>query len=155
MVQSLKNIKVVVFSIENEEYAAEIDKVERILEFEKITRIPDSPVYLKGVINYQGKILPIIDLKERFNLPKTSIKENSKIIIAKEDEGSIGFIIDNVSQVMDLDCDSISSPPDMIAGILKEYIKGIIKLDKRIIILLNLSKILDFNEKKEIREKIS
>lgn len=147
--------KVVVFNIGDEEYAAEINQVERILEFEKITRIPDAPEFLKGVINYQGKIIPVIDLKVRFNLPETSIKEESKIIIAKHDEGDVGLIIDGVSQVLDVPSESITPPPDIIAGIVKEYIKAIIKLDKRIVILLDLGRILSFNERKELNKIVS
>ncbi len=147
--------KVVVFNIGDEEYAAEINQVERILEFEKITRIPDAPEFLKGVINYQDKIVPVIDLKVRFNLPETSIKEESKIIIAKHDEGDVGLIIDGVSQVLDVPSESITPPPDIIAGIVKEYIKAIIKLDKRIVILLDLGRILSFNERKELNKIVS
>lgn len=147
--------KVVVFNIGDEEYAAEINQVERILEFEKITRIPDAPEFLKGVINYQGKIIPVIDLKVRFNLPETSIKEESKIIIAKHDEGDVGLIIDGVSQVLDVPSESITPPPDIIAGIVKEYIKAIIKLGKRIVILLDLGRILSFNERKELNKIVS
>jgi purine-binding chemotaxis protein CheW len=147
--------KVVVFNIGDEEYAAEINQVERILEFEKITRIPDAPEFLKGVINYQGRIIPVIDLKVRFNLPETSIKEGSKIIIAKHDEGDVGLIIDGVSQVLDVPSGSITPPPDIIAGIVKEYIKAIIKLDKRIVILLDLGRILSFNERKELNKIVS
>lgn len=142
--------KVVVFSIENEEYATGINQVERILELEKITRIPDAPDYLKGVINYQGRIIPIIDLKARFKLPETTVREDSKIIIAKHDQGDVGLIIDGVSQVVDIPDESITPPPDVIAGIVKEYIKAIIKLDKRIIILLDLGRILSFSEREEL-----
>lgn len=146
--------KVVVFTIEDEEYATGIGQVERILELEKITRIPDAPKYLKGVINYQGRIIPVIDLKERFNLPGTNIQDNSKIIIAKHENGDVGLIIDSVSQVMDVADDSISEPPDIISGIVKKYIKGIIKLDKRIIIYLDLGCILSFDERQELQKVV-
>lgn len=144
--------KVVVFKIESEEYATAISQVERILEFEKITRIPDSPDFLKGVINYQGRIIPVIDLKRKFNLPGTNIKDNSKIIIAKHRDGDIGLIIDDVSQVMDISDGMLSPPPDIISGILGEYIIGIIKLEKRIVIYLDLGRILNFNERNALKQ---
>lgn len=143
--------KIVVFSIGEEEYGAGISQVERILDMEKITMIPDVPKFLKGVINYQGRIIPIIDLKERFNLPGTNINDDSKIIIAKHESGDVGFIIDNVSQVLDVEDDAISPPPEVIGGIVKEYIKGIIKLEKRIIIYLDLGKILSFDEREQLK----
>lgn len=147
--------KVVVFRIENEEYATGIGQVERILEFEKITRIPDSPDFLLGVINYQGRIIPVIDLKKKFNLPGTNINGNSKIIIARHESGDIGLIIDDVSQVMDISDEILSPPPDIVSGILKEYIKGIIKLEKRIIIYLDMGKIITFSEKKDLDRVLS
>lgn len=147
--------KVVVFKIEDEEYAIEIIQVERITSFEKITRIPDCPDYLKGVINNQGRIVPVIDLKRRFNLPETSISSSSNIIITKEEHGNIGIIVDSVSEVMDVDSKMVCPPPEVIAGILKKYIKGTIKYSDRIIIYLDLSAILDFDERNDIREAIS
>lgn len=144
--------KVVVFKIEGEEYATGISQVERILEFQKITRIPDAPEYLKGVINCQGRIVPVIDLKQRFGLTSTSISEDSKIIIAKQNQGDIGLIVDNVSEVTDVDDGMISPSPDVIAGIVKKYIKSLIKIDDRIIIYLNLGRILSFDEREQINE---
>jgi purine-binding chemotaxis protein CheW len=146
--------KVVVFKIETEEYATGIGQVERILEFEKITRIPDAPDFLMGVINYQGRIIPVIDLKRKFNLPGTNIGNNSKIIIAKHRDGDIGLVIDDVSQVIDVTDDMLSSPPEIISGIVKEYIKGIIKLEKRIVIYLDMARILSFNERKALNEAL-
>lgn len=146
--------KVVVFRIETEEYATGISQVERILEFQKITRIPDAPDYLKGVINCLGRIVPVIDLKKRFGLPDTSIREESKIIIAKQDQGDIGLIVDSVTEVIDMKDEMLSAPPDIIEGIVKKYIKGLIKIDDRIIIYLNLGRILSFGEREEIDEII-
>lgn len=144
--------KVVVFKIEDEEYAVGIGQVERILEFEKITRIPDSPDFLVGLINYQGRIIPVIDLKRKFKLTGTNIRDNSKIIIAKEKDGDIGLIIDDVSQVMDISDEMLSLPPDIVSGIIKEYIKGIVKMEKRIIIYLDMAKIISFGEKEELEK---
>lgn len=139
--------RIVIFKIEDDEYATSISQVERILEFEKITKIPDAPEYLMGVINYQGRIIPIIDLRKRFNLSGAGIVNERKIIIAKQGEGDIGLIVDAVSEVADISEDVISSPPEIISGIIKKYIKAIIKIDGRIIIYLNLSKILNFDER--------
>ena len=144
--------RIVIFKIEDEEFATSISQVERILEFEKITKIPDAPQYLMGLINYQGRIIPIIDLRKRFNLSGTGIANETKIIIAKQGEGDIGLIVDAVSEVADISEDIISSPPEIISGIIKKYIKAIIKIDSRIIIYLDLSKILNFDERETLNE---
>ncbi|HEY8889426.1 MAG TPA: chemotaxis protein CheW [Clostridium sp.] len=145
-----QEIKVLVFSINGEFYATNIMEVERILEYEKATKIPDSPEFVEGVINYEDKILPVITLSKRFNLPSTKIGENSKIIVAKQDLGKIGIIVDIVSEVKDVLTDNIEDAPEIIEGISKRYIKGLIKIDGKIIIYLNISAILTEEEKIQI-----
>lgn len=152
---TMGEMKCVVFRLEDEEYATGIDQVERILEFERITRIPDAPDFLKGIINYQGRIIPVIDLKKRFNLSETNTANNGKIIIARQDDCEVGLIIDDISEILEAKDDSFSPPPDIIKDIVREYVKGIIKLDKRIIIYLDLSKVLTFKEKEILNQIIS
>lgn len=142
--------KILIFSINGEYYATNIMEVERILGYEKSTKIPDSPQFVEGVINYEGKILPVITLSKRFNLPSTEIQEESKIIVAKQNHSKIGIIVDFVSEVKDVKIDNIEDSPEIIAGISKRYIKGLIKIDGRIIIYLNLSTILTEEEKIQI-----
>lgn len=142
--------KILIFSINGEYYATNIMEVERILGYEKSTKIPDSPQFVEGVINYEGKILPVITLSKRFNLPSTEIQEESKIIVAKQNHSKIGIIVDFVSEVKDVKIDNIEDSPEIIAGISKRYIKGLIKIDGRIIIYLNLSAILTEEEKIQI-----
>lgn len=142
--------KVVVFRIGDEEYATGIDQVERIVEFEKITSIPDSPDYLKGVFNCLGRIVPVIDVKKRFKLSGTEIIDESKIIVAKQEHGDIGLVVDAVTEVMDVSTGTLQPPPETIAGIVKKFVKALIKQEKRIIIYLDLGTILDFNERETI-----
>lgn len=145
-----QEIKILIFSINNEYYATSIMEVERILEYEKSTKIPDSPLFVEGVINYEGRILPVITLSKRFNLPEVAHQEGCKIIVAKQDHSKIGIIVDFVSEVKDVKIDSIEDSPEIISGISRRYIKGLIKIDGRIIIYLNLSAILTEEEKIQI-----
>jgi len=145
-----QEIKVLIFSINGEHYATNIMEVERILEYEKATKIPDSPEFVDGVINYEDKILPVITLSKRFNLPSTIIGEKSKIIVAKQSRGKIGIIVDLVSEVKDVLIENIEDSPELIEGISKRYIKGLIKIDGKIIIYLNISAILTEEEKIQI-----
>jgi len=145
-----QEIKILIFSINSEYYATSIMEVERILEYEKSTKIPDSPQFVEGVINYEGTILPVIALAKRFNLPFTEIQQGSKIIIAKQNHSKIGIIVDFVSEVKDVLIDSIEDSPEIISGISRRYIKGLIKIDGRIIIYLNLDGILTEDEKNQI-----
>ena len=145
-----QEIKILIFKINSEYYATNIMEVERILEYEKTTKIPDSPQFVEGVINYEGKILPVITLSKRFNLPFTEKQEESKIIVAKQENSKIGIIVDFVSEVKDVQLSNIEDSPEIIAGISKRYIKGLIKIDGKIIIYLNISAILTEEEKIQI-----
>ena len=142
-----KELKVLVFSINGEYYAADIMGIERILGYEEPTVLPDSPSFVEGVINYEGNILPVISLAKRFSMLNNEIKSDSKIIVAKQGEEKLGIIVDVVSEVRDVKLKDIENPPEVVSGISKRYIKGLIKIDKKIIIFLNLASILTDEEK--------
>lgn len=147
-----EEIKVLIFCINDEYYAADIMEVERILGYEEPTPIPDSPYFIEGVRNYEGSILPVLKLSKRFKLATAdNFKvEDSKVIVAKQDNRKIGIMVDVVSEVRDVNVDDIEEPPQMIKGISKRYLKGLIKVDQRIIIFLNLSEILTDEEKRAL-----
>jgi purine-binding chemotaxis protein CheW len=142
-----KDIKVLIFSINGEYYATDIMEVERIIGFEDTIKLPDSPSFVEGVITYEGNVLPVISLAKKFNLAYGEKNQDSKIIVAKQSNNKIGIIVDVVSEVKDVNTKSIENPPEIAAGISKRYIKGLIKIDKKIIIFLNLGTILTDEEK--------
>lgn len=142
-----KEVKVLIFSINNEYYATDIMEVERILGYEEPTKMPESPQFVEGVINYEGNILPVVSLGSRFNLSYNSAQYDRKIIVAKQSKSKIGIIVDQVSEVKDINRESIETPPEVAAGISKRYLKGLIKIDGKIILFLNLATILTEEEK--------
>ncbi|WP_123053450.1 chemotaxis protein CheW [Clostridium sp. JN-1] len=145
-----KELKVLIFNINGQYYAADIMEVERILGYEEPTKLPDSPDFVEGVINYQGNIISIISLTKRFKIQSNLNTSEAKIIVTKQDENKIGIIVDLVSEVKDINVDDIEDPPEIAAGISKRYLKGLIKLKDKIIILLNLGTILTKEEKELI-----
>lgn len=149
-----KDKKILIFGINDEFYATDIMEIERILAYEEPTRVPDSPNFVEGVINYEGNILPIICLSKKFNIPKANIYNDSdrKIIVSKSEEGKIGILVDIVCEVRDVSEDNIEEPPEIISGISKRYIKGLIKEKDKIIIFLNLATILTQKEKEIINK---
>jgi len=145
-----KEIKVLIFSIDGEYYATDIMEVERILGYEETTKLPDSPNFVEGVINYQGNILPIISLSKRFGFASVEENKEAKIIVTKQNGNKMGIIVDVVSEVTDVNTADIEVAPDVVSHISKRYIKGLIKIKDKIIIFLNLDKILTEEEKELI-----
>ncbi|MDP4088238.1 MAG: chemotaxis protein CheW [Bacillota bacterium] len=145
-----KEIKVLIFSVNGEYYATDIMEVERIIGYQIPTKLPDLPAFIEGVINHEGHILPIMNLYRRFGLKNAAAGDDSKIIVAKEDKGKIGIIVDLVSEVRDIRESDVEVPPEVVSGISKRYIKGLIKLEDKIIVFLNISAILTEEEKRDL-----
>ncbi|GAA0115830.1 chemotaxis protein CheW [Clostridium senegalense] len=142
-----EEIKMLIFSIGDQFYAENIMDVERILIYEEPTELPDAPSFLKGIINYEGSILPVISLSDKFNKHGEKIKDELKIIVVRDEERKIGIIVDSVSEVKPINVNNIEVAPDIASDISKRYIQGLIKEKDRIIIFLSLSNILSDEEK--------
>lgn len=134
--------QLVSFKTENEEFGVNVEEVQEIIRLPEITRVPQAPFFVEGVINLRGDILPVIDLRKRFDLEATKKTNATRIVVVNVDGKTTGIIVDSVSEVLRLPQDSIEPPPPIIAGIEAKYLRGIGKLDggKRLIILLNLKK---------------
>lgn len=136
----------VTFRLGNGEYAIDIMQAKEIIKMEKITLIPNAPDFVEGVINLRGNIIPIIDLKKRFNLEETEGDKNTGIIIVQIDDIDMGIIIDSVSKVVSIDNSDIQPPPPMLAGIGQKYIKGVGKLEDKLLVVLDLGKLFSFED---------
>ncbi len=140
------NVQLVAFFLENEEFAAEIGQVREVMKVVNITPLPRSFNYIEGVINLRGEIIPVVDLRKRFGLPTEERDNSSRIIIVELVDDDIGLIVDSVTEVIRISRDSIQPPPDNVAGARTDLIKGVGKINDRLIIILNLEKILLTNE---------
>lgn len=139
-------VQLVIFKLGREEYGVSILQVQEIKRITDITRVPHTPDYIKGVINLRGSVLPVIDLKNRLNLSQQAITEDTRIIIVKVAELSIGMVVDAVSEVMTISQENIDSP-DVVAGsVSANYLSGVGKLDNRLLILLNLEEIIGMGQ---------
>ncbi len=140
----------VVFRLGEEKYAIDILNVGGINEFREITRVPNAPPFVDGIINLRGEIIPIINLKKRFNVPEKSVDSETRIIINKIAGKDIGFVVDEASQVLTIADDVIENAPEIVAGPKREYISGVGKVNEQIIIILDLERILSEEEKVEV-----
>lgn len=138
--------KFLVFKLESEEYAIDIQKITTIIEKDmSIARVPKTPDYLKGVINLRGEIIPVINLRKRFKLQEEDTKEN-RIIIVKLEDIAVGIIVDSVAEVVELDDNSIENITNIGGPMSFDYIMGVGKIDGRIITLLHLEKLISLSK---------
>lgn len=145
-----KILQLVTFKLENEEFGVDILKVQEINKMMNITKIPNAPSFIEGVINLRGKIIPIIDLRKRLGFHNRVYDKSTRIIVVELDGLVLGFIVDSVSEVLRIPGNTIEPPPSIVAGIESDYIEGVGKLDDRLLILLELKKIFASPERKEI-----
>jgi len=142
--------QVVVFELANEQYGVDISTVEGIIKLQTITRMPQAPSYVEGVTNLRGNVVPVIDLRARFGLPKVEPTNDTRIVVAYMGQSKVGMVVDAVSQVLVVPSDAIEPPPAMVTTINSTFITGIAKLDNQLVILLDLGEVLSLQEKKEI-----
>ncbi|MCX7568538.1 chemotaxis protein CheW [Tumebacillus sp. DT12] len=142
----VEEIKVIVFRLVDEEYGVEVAQVRSIEKMQNITRVPRTPEFVKGVINLRGVVTPIIDLKTRFDLGVEEYTDSTRIIIVAVDDMEVGLIVDAANDVIDIAVNSIELPPAVVGGIKANYLRGVAKLEDRLLILLNLDKVLSQEE---------
>jgi purine-binding chemotaxis protein CheW len=137
-----EEMKVIVFQIKDKEYAIPVDKVSGIEKLLHITRVPKALKFVKGVINLRGVITPIIDLRVRFDFEEVEYDESTRIIIVILNDMEVGLIVDSANDVLDIPVESIEPQPEVVGHLASEYISGVAKIDKRLLVLINLEKAL-------------
>ena len=144
-------LQLVSFKIANEEFGIDILNVQEINRMVPITRVPNSPVFVEGIINLRGRVLPVIDLRAKLGLPKKEYDKDTRIVVVNIEGKTVGFLVDAVSEVLRIPKSITEAPPEIITGINSEYITAVGKLDDRLLILLDLNKLL-VEEEKELLE---
>lgn len=135
-------LQLVTFTLGNEEYAVDILKVQEINRIKEITRVPNSPSYVEGVINLRGKVIPVVNLRKKFGLAERENDEQSRIMIMDIQGITMGLVVDSVSEVLRVPSGIVEPTPPMASNISTEFIKGIAKLEDRLIILLDMDRLL-------------
>ncbi len=142
--------QLVVFDLAGESYGINIAAVESIIKMQAITQLPQTRQYIKGVTNLRGAVLPVIDLRLRFGLEPQEVSRQTRIIIVTMDAIKVGVVVDGVSEVLRVPDESIEGLPPMVSTVNSAFLKGIVRLENRLIILLELGKVLDFEEQQEL-----
>ncbi|KXG75771.1 chemotaxis protein CheW [Thermotalea metallivorans] len=136
----------VLFQLDNEYYGIDILQVETIERVMDITRVPHALDYVQGVINLRGEVVPVVNLRKRFNLPEVSVNDESRIIIVSVEDIVVGLLVDASSEVLQLSSDEIDDASNIADNTGNGFVKGIGKNGHRMIILLDLKKVLDIAE---------
>lgn len=134
--------KFLTFIIGDVTYGLDIRSITEIIGLQKITIIPDVPTYIKGVINLRGKVIPVMDVRTRFQLPRREYDERTCIIVIDVEESTVGLVVDTVSEVLDIDDSAIEPPPNMGSNTASRYISGMGKVGNEVKVLLEARRLL-------------
>lgn len=150
------NLQILTFVLDKEWFGTEIQHIQEVLEYRRVTPVPRTPSYMLGVINLRGKVVPVIDLRDYFGLTITTPTVNSCIIIVdimiEGEEAFIGLLADSVQEVLELTADQIQPAPSLGARIKTKFIKGIIEQNDDMIILLHLANVFNGDDLAELKE---
>lgn len=140
-------LQLVTFRLGNEEFSLDILRVQEIIRHMELTRVPKTPDFVEGVINLRGRVIPVLDLRRRFGLPADAKTSETRIIVVDVDNKTVGLKVDAVSEVLRLPADTVEPAPAIVTGAESDYIKGVGKLDGRLLILLDVERILSRTER--------
>lgn len=142
-------IQLVSFMLSDEEYGVEVLKVREIIRMPTITKMPNTPHYVEGVINLRGKVIPIISMRKRFGLMETENSVHTRIMVIDVEGGLTGLVVDGVSEVIRIRSSEIQPPPSMVlsGGINQEFITGVFNHAERLLIIMDVDKMFSDDER--------
>lgn len=142
--------QIVSFRLANEEYGVNIMRVQEIILSGEITQMPEVPDYIRGLINLRGHVIPIVDLRLRFGLPVGKHDEHTRIIVVNVGSKTIGMVVDAVNEVLRINEEQIEPPPSSVVGIDHAYIQSLVKFEDKLLILLNMDRLLSHEDMNKI-----
>ncbi len=137
-----EELHLVTFRVDAEEYGVDITRVQEIIRVGHITSVPNAPVFVKGVINLRGRIIPVLNLRRRLELSDAPLTKNSRIMIVETERRALGMLVDSVSQVLRVSAGSVETPPEDVEQA-RAFVRGIGKVDSRLIMIMELEKVLE------------
>jgi len=143
--------QLVVFQLAGEYYAVDIHQVREIIRVPDITRVPRTPDFVEGVINLRGSVIPIIDLRKRFGMEASEGGDEQRIVVVELDDKTLGVIVDAVTEVLRIDGAAIEPPSPYIVSVDTQYMTGIARVDERLIIMLDVGRVLSAGERDALR----
>ena len=140
--ESIGTMQLVSFRLGDETFGVEITKVREIILMCEITQVPQSPPYVKGLINLRSTVIPVVDLRSLFGLSETKLDSESRIMVMQVGVRTIGIIVDAVDEVLRISRKDIAPPPPTVAGLGQDYLTGLVRLESELLILLDIERVL-------------
>lgn len=153
--QQVKDYHLVVFGLGKEDYAVDVAMVREIVTVQNVSRVPRAPDFVEGVISLRGKIIPVIDLRKRLGLELGELTRESRIVVVEEGESTVGMIVNNVKEVLRVPAEVVEPASPIISPAGTEFISGVANLGNRVIIVLDLLKVLSQEESSVMMESIN
>jgi purine-binding chemotaxis protein CheW len=149
--EAVELIQLVSFSIGEEEFGVDITRVQEIIKRTDVTTVPNAPHFVEGVMNLRGRVIPVINLRARLGMERKEFDADTRIVVVELSEGTIGFIVDAVSEVLRIPADAIEPPPPVMGGVEGQYITAVVKLEETILVQLDLEKVFENKKKAAVR----
>jgi len=143
-------MKVVTFTLADKEYAVDIHQVKEVIRMRSVTRIPDAADFVEGVINLRGKVLPLVNLRKKLGYPEIELGRANRIIVAQTNGHQVGIIVDRVNDVTSFDAASLDAPDEVLKE--AKYLIGVGKLGKRLVLLVDIHRLLSGDDKASLAE---
>lgn len=140
------------FNIADEAFGIGITQIHQILKPQEVFKVPNTPPFVEGLINLRGKVLTVFNLRKRFNMPPKENDEATKILIVNMNDFLLGFTVDSVTEIVRIPDEDIIETPPSLTSFDKRFLSGVAKIDDKLILLLNLNKVLSTDEELEVKE---
>jgi purine-binding chemotaxis protein CheW len=144
--------KLVTFRLGDDHFAADVHAVERVLRYSPPTSVPDMPGYIEGVMDYLGRVVPVVNLRLRFEMPSMEARSETRTLILNVAGEWIGVVVDSVTEVAPFDPASVAPPPKLFRGLAAEYLKGIVRRGDKLVIYLDVDELLSSTERIALAE---
>jgi purine-binding chemotaxis protein CheW len=144
---AVPQVQLVTFKVGGEEFGLDVFSVHEILRWQGVTPVPRAPAFVEGVLDVRGAVVPVIDLRRRFEVPEYGHDDETRIVLVEFGGERLGLVVDSVTEVLRAPETAISAPPAYIKGLAAEFVRGIVRLEGRLVILLDLDRILSSEER--------
>jgi len=150
----MEGLQQVIFKLDKEEYGLDIMKVNGIEKYHEVIKVPNAPEYIEGMINLRGDVLPIFNLRKKFNLEDKDKDEDTKVIVVRSEDIRVGFVVDKVVEIIDINEKDVEEAPPIVVGINRKYIRSVAKVEDRMIVLVDIDLLVTDEEKITLGEVI-